>query len=127
MELENIEPENTKWNYLIHISNAEYSIVTADKFLELSYLKSKKNKYQYKIYSFYKKMYELANYFAIDWCLIYEDAYKLATIYADYNTEGIINEKTILDVLHFSHQNNFSVVFEYYITIFHICLMTLQT
>jgi hypothetical protein len=131
MDLENQnqnqnENENTKWNDLVNVSNAEYTIIKTDDFLQLSYLKLKKtNKYELKIHCFYKKMYEIANYFNIEWYLIYENAYKLAQIYADNYTENtIISDKIVLDVLNFSYKNNFKITSEYYITVLFICIMS---
>ena len=128
IETINIENKNTKWNDLVNVSNAEYTIIKTDDFLQLSYLKLKKtNKYQLKIHCFYKKMYEIANYFNIEWYLIYENAYKLAEIYADNYTDTentIISDKIVLDVLNFSYKNNFKITSEYYITVLFICLMS---
>jgi hypothetical protein len=74
---------------------------------------------------FYKKMYELANYFNIEWYLISDGAYEISTIYADYYTENmIINDKLVLDVLDFTYKNKFIIVSKYYITVLYICIMS---
>jgi len=127
IETINIEKENEKWKDLVNVSNAEYTILKTDDFLKLSYLKLKKtNKYQLNIHCFYKKMYEIANYFNIEWYLIYENAYKLAEIYADnYTDDNIISDKIVLDVLNFSYKNNLKITREYYITVLFICLMSI--
>jgi hypothetical protein len=132
-----LELKNEKWNELVDVSNAEYLIVKTNEFLEFSLKQNNnnnnnnkknidhKNKYKLKTLMFYKKMYELANYFNIEWHLISDGAYDIATIYADYYTISMnISNKLVLDVLDFTYKNNFSIVSQYYITVLHICLMS---
>jgi len=121
--------ENEKWNELVDVSNAEYSIVKTNDFLKQINNNKKnidhKNKYELKFHMFYKKMYELAHYFNIEWHLISDGSYDIATIYADYYTISMnISNKLVLDVLDFTYKNNFSIVSQYYITVLYICLMS---
>ena len=126
------EEQNNKWNELIGVSNAEYSILKTNEFLQKNNNKNigyknigYKNKYELKVHMFYKKIYELANYFNIEWHLISDSAYEISTIYADYYTENmIINDKLVLDVLDFIHKNKFIIVSQYYITVLYICIMS---
>jgi hypothetical protein len=121
--------ELPKWEQLIVVSNAE--IITSEiieSFNSGFYQNSPLSSYQINTFKFYKKMYELAHRYDIEWTYLFNDVLSLSQIYANFmiklkkrsTYEDDIENITIIKVINMAFDQKLPLIQNHYLRVFYV-------